>query len=125
MTIAVTNLVRNDVSLSFGSNAGGRSPLGNPLPTVLHDNGFTHYTFPTRWAGRIYVGLSFSLNGSKIKGSYVGPPDINVSYVDGYSVPITYSSEGTPVSGYSIDLFKQPNILYINKVEGPICLVPA
>ena len=47
MTIAVTNLVGNDVSLSFGSNAGGPSPVGNPLPTALHDNGFTQYAFPT------------------------------------------------------------------------------
>ena len=48
MTIAVTNLVGNDVSLSFGSNAGGPSPVGNPSPTALHDNGFTQYAFPTR-----------------------------------------------------------------------------
>jgi hypothetical protein len=40
MTIAVTNLLSNDVSLSFGSDAGGPSTVGNPSSTSLHDNGF-------------------------------------------------------------------------------------
>ena len=106
MTIAVTNLVGNDVSLFFGSNADGPSPVGNPLPTILYDNSFTQYAFPTGWAGRIYIGPNFNPNGSKIEGSYTGPPNIDVSYVDGYSVPITYSSEDTLVSGCNIDLFK-------------------
>jgi len=45
--------------------------------------------------------------------------------VDGYSVPLTCSSEGTPVSGCNIDLFKQPNIPCNNQVKGPVCLHPA
>jgi len=44
--------------------------------------------------------------GSKIEGSFIGPPDIDISYVDGYSMPITCSSKGIAVSGYNIDLFK-------------------
>lgn len=122
MTIAVTNMHGNDVSLSFGSNAGGPSPVGNPSSTSLRDNGFTQYIFPTGWAGRIGVGPNFNPDASKIEGSYTGPPDIDVSYVDGYSVPITCSSEGTPVSGCNIDLFKQPNVPCNNLVEGPVCL---
>ena len=51
MTITVTNKLDNDVSLSFGSNVGGLSLVGNPSPTALLDNGFTQYTFPTDWAG--------------------------------------------------------------------------
>ncbi len=122
MTVAVTNQLGNDVSLSFGSNAGGPSPVGNPSPTALHDNGFTQYAFPTGWAGRIYVGPNLNPDGSKIEGSYTGPPDIDVSYVDGYSVPITCSSEGTAVSGCNIDLFKQPGISCNDQVDGPVCL---
>ena len=45
--------------------------------------------------------------GSKIEGSLTGPPDINVSYVDGFSVPITCSSEGVAVSSCNIDLYKK------------------
>ena len=125
MTIAVTNRLGKDVSLSFGSNAGGPTPVGNPSPTALLDNGFTQYAFPTGWAGRICVGPNFNPNGSKIEGSYTGPPDIDVSYVDGFSVPITCSSEDTPVTGCNIDLFKQPGISCYKQVEGPVCLNPA
>ena len=110
MMIAVTNVYGNHLSLSFGLDAGGLSPVGNPLPTKLADNAFTQYAFPTGWAGRIYVGPNLNPDGSKIEGSFTGPPDINVSYVDGYSVPITCSSDGLAVTGYNINLFKQLNI---------------
>ena len=123
--IAVTNVYGNHLSLSFGLDAGGLSPVGNPLPTKLADNAFTQYAFPTGWAGRIYVGPNLNPDGSKIEGSFTGPPDIDVSYVDGYSVPITCSSEGLAVTGYNIDLFKQPDISCNTQVDGPICLNPA
>ena len=45
MTVAVTNQLNNDVSLSFGSNADGPSSVDNPSSTALHDNGFTQYAF--------------------------------------------------------------------------------
>ena len=125
MTIAVTNVYGNHLSLSFGSDVGGPTPVGNPSPTKLADNAFTQYAFPTGWAGRIYVGPNLNPDGSKIEGSFTGPPDIDVSYVDGHSVPITCSSEGVAVTGCNINLFKQPGILCNNQVDGPVCLNPA
>ncbi|MCJ1455410.1 hypothetical protein MMC28_005765 [Mycoblastus sanguinarius] len=122
ITIAMTNIYGNQLSLSFGSNAGYPSPVGNPSATTLPNNTFTQYAFPTGWAGRIYVGLNLNPNGSKIEGSYTGPPDIDVSYVDGYTVPITCSSKGTAVSGCNIDLFEQPGTPCNNQVDGPVCL---
>jgi len=104
MTISITNVYGSQLSLSFLSNAGGPAPVGNPSATVLPDNLPTQYAFPTGWAGRIYVGSNTDYRSSKIEGSLTGPPDIDVSYVDGYSVPITCSSEGTAVSGCNIDL---------------------
>jgi len=68
------------------------------------------------------VGPSLNPDGSKIEGSYTGPPDIDVSYVNGYSVLITCSFEGTAVSGYNVNLFKQPNIPCNDQVDGPVCL---
>ena len=118
MTIAMTNVYGKQLSLSFASNAG----VGNPSATTLLDNAFTQYAFPTGWAGRICVGPNLNPDGSKIEGSYTGPPDIDVSYVDGYSVPITCSSEGTAVSGCNVDLFKQPGIPCNDQVDGPVCL---
>ena len=122
MTISITNVYGTQLSLSFASNAGGPTPVGNPSATVLPDTSPTQYAFPTGWAGRIYVGPNTNPMGSKIEGSITGPPDIDVSYVDGYSVPITCSSEGTAVSGCNIDLFKQPSITCNNQVDGPVCL---
>lgn len=122
MTIAITNLYKAQLSLSFGSNAGAPTPIGNPTATILAKGSPTHYTFPTGWAGRIYVGPNLNPYGSKIEGSYTGPPDIDISYVDGYSVPITCTSEGQVVTGCNIDLFKQPGIKCNDQVEGPVCL---
>ena len=125
MTISITNVYGSQLSLSFLSNAGAPAPVGNPSATVLPDKSPTQYAFPTGWAGRIYVGSNTDYRSSKIEGSLTGPPDIDVSYVDGYSVPITCSSEGIAVSGCNIDLFKQPGITCNNQVDGPVCLNPA
>ncbi len=122
MTISITNVYGTQLSLSFASNAGGPAPVGNPSATILPDASPTYYAFPTGWAGRINVGPNTNPLGSKIEGSFTGPPDIDVSYVDGYSVPITCSSEGTAVSGCNIELFKQPGITCNNQVDGPVCL---
>lgn len=122
MTISLINVYETQLSLSFASNAGGSSPIDNPSAIILSNASPTHYTFPTEWAGRIYVGPNLNPDGSKIEGSYTGSPDIDVSYVDDYSVPITCSSEGTAVSGCNINLFKQSGITCNNQVNGPVCL---
>jgi len=59
------------------------------------------------------VRLNLNVNSSKIEGSFIVPEDttviildIDISYVDGYSVPITCSSGGITVTGCNIELFK-------------------
>ena len=42
----------------------------------------------------------------KIEGSITGPPDIDVSYVDGYSVPITCASGDIAIPGCNVELFR-------------------
>lgn len=64
----------------------------------------------------------FNPDGSEIEGNYTDLPDLNVSYVDVCSVPVTSSSQNTAVSGCNIDPFKQPNIPCDNHVEGPVSL---
>lgn len=123
LTIAVTNLYGSPLSLSFGVNSGFPTPLGGePQPTVLPNSASTQYVYPTGWAGNIFVGRSLNINNSLIEGSYVDTVDIDVSYVDGFSVPITCSSGGEAVTGCNIDLFHQPGILCDDEVEGPVCL---
>ena len=122
MTIAMTNAHGIQLSLSFDSNADDPSPIDNSSAIMLPDNVFTQYTFPTEWAGRIYLGPHLNPDGSKIEGSYTSSPDIDVSYVNDYSVPITCSFEGTAVFDCNVDLFKQSSISCINQVDDPVCL---
>ena len=125
MTIAVTNQYGRQMSLSLASNANGPSPIGNPSPNILPDASLTQFTFPTGWAGRICVGPDLNPNGSKIEGSFTGPPDIDVSYVDGYTVPIICLSEGVAVTGCNIELFNQPNVRCEQLIDRATCLNPA
>ena len=125
MTISISNMYGKPLSLSFTSNVNVPTPSGNPSPTVIANEASTAYAFPTGWAGRINVGPNLNPLGSKIESSYTGLPDIDVSYVDGYSVPITCSSLGVPVTGCNVELFEQQGISCANQVDGPLCLNPA
>jgi len=122
MTIAIINLYGSQLSLLFDSNVSALTPVGNLLAIILLDNSPTQYTFLTEWAERIGVDSNLNINGSKIEDSFTEPPDINVSYVNGYSVPITCSFEGTAVSGCNIELFTQLGIECYNQVDGSVCI---
>lgn len=124
MTIAVTNLYGAPLSLSLGVNTGFPTPLNDPQATVLFNSASTQYIYPTGWAGRIYVGQTSHIGNSLIEGSYTNGSFINVSYVDGFSVPITCSCDGVPVTGCNIDLFNQPGIICEEELEGHICNNP-
>ncbi|KAL8788103.1 MAG: hypothetical protein Q9213_001861 [Squamulea squamosa] len=106
MTIAITNRYGAPVQLSFGVNAGFPAFRGDPQPTTLDDTATNTYAVPSGWAGRINVGKIDHPDNSKIEGSFYGAGngDIDVSYVDGYSVPITCSAAGKVLSGCNIEL---------------------
>ncbi|MCJ1281515.1 hypothetical protein MMC26_000835 [Xylographa opegraphella] len=111
LTIHVTNAWTTPLTAFLGSNYGAPTPVNNPAPTVLAPSAATSYVFPPCWAGRISLDPSSDSNpyASKIEGS-VGSNettelDLDVSYVDGYTVPITCSSGNTVVVGCNIDLF--------------------
>jgi hypothetical protein len=107
LTISITNLYGTPLSIGLGSNYGGPTPDGNPEPTTIASA--LSYTFPVGWAGRISVGKSLSGCNSLIEASYdpTWPRAIDVSYVDGYSVPITCSVNDKAVTGCNIELFDQ------------------
>ncbi|KAI4261962.1 MAG: hypothetical protein L6R42_002848 [Xanthoria sp. 1 TBL-2021] len=106
MTIAVTNHYGAPLQLSFGVNAGVPGFRGDPQPTTLDKDATSTYAVPSGWAGRINVGKVDHGDNSKIEGSFygAGKGDIDVSYVDGYSVPITCSAGGKVLSGCNIEL---------------------
>lgn len=132
LTIAIKNSYGTDLSLSFvlgstsvsGSLIGLPTPLNDPQPTVLPNSASTQYLFPTGWAGNIPIGRDIQVGNSLIEANYVfNEPWIDVSYVDGFSVPITCSSGGNPVTGCNIDLFEQQGVTCDDKV-GSVCKNP-
>ena len=103
MTISVVNSFGSPLSIFYGSNAGVPTPVGNPGSGVLTSS--TRVLFPSNWAGRITIGKNYDPQGSKIEASYTSPdyyPDVDISYVDGYSVPISCSCSGVTVTGCNI-----------------------
>jgi hypothetical protein len=134
ITIAITNLYGVELSLSFvlGSTSipgfttlsAFATPLGNPQPTILPYSASTQYIFPTGWSGNIPIGRTLQVGNSLIEGNYIKDPWLDVSYVDGFSVPITCSSGGKPITGCNIDLFQQPGITCEN-TTGSVCINPA
>jgi hypothetical protein len=111
MTIDIVNSWSSDLHVSYGSNAGGPSAVGNPNPGPLGTS--TRVVVPTSWAGRVYVGPGPTVDpmGTKVEGSTTGQPDIDVSYVDGYSVPMTCSVNNQAVAGCNIDLYANAKTL--------------
>jgi hypothetical protein len=69
----------------------------------------------------ISIGQTLNVNNSLIKASYINGPYMNISYVDGFSVPITYSLKEVPVISCNIDLFSQASRIYKDQV-GVVCL---
>ncbi len=122
MTISMINMYDNQLSLFFDSNADDLSSIDNSSVIILSDNVFTQYAFPTEWAGRVYVSSNLNFDDSKIEDSYTSSPDINVSYVNDYSVFITCSFEDTAVFDCNVDLFKQSSISCNDQVDDPVCL---
>jgi len=125
MTIQVINSFTDGLSVSYADNAGGPGAEGSPTAGPLGLGSSTVLSYPTGWAGRIYVGAGPVIDpaGSKIEGSTTGGPDIDVSYVDGYSVPIVCSAGGVPESGCNIDLFSS-GVECPDLVDG-VCHNPA
>ncbi|KAL8920106.1 MAG: hypothetical protein Q9208_006459 [Pyrenodesmia sp. 3 TL-2023] len=128
MTIAITNRHGQDLSLAFDSNAGAPGFRGNPKPTALAAAGTTSYAVPSGWAGRINVGKIDHVDNSKIEASFYGAGngDIDISYVDGYSVPITCAVGGKVITGCNIELFDQgcsaPDTPQMDPVDGQLAV---
>ena len=80
------------------------SKAGDPAPAGIHQPPF--FPIPCPFITKNIRRANTNLMGSKIEGSITGPPDIDVSHVDGYSVPIICSSEGIAIVGCNIELFK-------------------
>ena len=72
LTINVVNSHGVPLSIFYGSDEEGPSPVGNPGPGALVSS--TQVICPTDWAGRITIGRNYDPKGSKIEAS-ISPPD--------------------------------------------------
>ncbi len=122
MMISMINMYDNQLSFFFDSNADDLSSIDNSSVIILSDNVFTQYAFSTEWAERVYVNSNLNLDDSKIEDSYTSSSDIDVSYVNDYSVLITCSFKNTAVFNCNVDLFKQLSISCNDQVNDFVCL---
>ena len=109
LTINIVNSYDPRLFIFYGSNAGAPTPVGNPGYGILASS--TRVLFPSNWAGRITIGKNYDPRGSKIEASFSPPnyvPDVDISYIDGYSVPISCSCSGVAVSGCNIRTLSLP-----------------
>lgn len=68
------------------------------------------------------MNSNLNLDDSKIEDSYTSSSDIDVSYVNDYSVLITCSFKNTAVFNCNVDLFKQLSISCNDQVNDFVCL---
>ena len=122
MNIAIENHWSEPLSISYGDNEGLPGALGAPTAAPLGTS--TNIAYPTGWAGRIYIGKTVNSADSKIEGSTTGANDIDVSYVDGFSVPITCSDADEVVTGCNIDLFSVGGNCTHMVGDRDVCLNP-
>ncbi|KAL8755492.1 MAG: hypothetical protein Q9199_003602 [Rusavskia elegans] len=110
LTVKITNAFGWDLPISYQSNVGSPTIIGNPSTNTFLAGSNTQVVVTRNFAGAIFIGKSFDPANSKIEISFNAPqgyrPGVDVSYVDGYSVPITCSCGGVPVTGCNIPLFR-------------------
>lgn len=111
LIINIVNSYDTPLFIFYGSNKGVPTPVGNPGYGILASS--TRVPFPSNWAGRITIGKNYDPRGSKIEASFSPPnyvPDVDISYIDGYSVPISCSCSGVTVTGCNIRMLSPSHL---------------
>ena len=124
MTWRISNSYGVPLSVSYLNNADSPSAIRCPGPAQLMPSATTEVVFPTGWAGRIFVGKNAQAGVSLIEGSTTGMNNIDVSYVDGYSVPMTFGTEKEVLTGCNIDLWKTGTSCSSVEGNNSICRNP-
>lgn len=121
LTINIANNFGTPLAIFYRSNDGA------PSPTNVDQNSATLtsttvLTYPTHWAGSIVIGYNYDTANSKIEAELMdsSSPQVDISYVDGYSVPITCSCNNVAVTGCNKDLWKYSSCP--DMMPGPICV---
>lgn len=129
LTVRITNSFGFDLPISYNSNQGSPTIIGNPGAGTFRRAQSTNLALPRNFAGAIFIGKTYDPANSKIEVSFSPEgnyrPGVDVSYVDGYGIPITCSCSGVAVTGCNIPLFRTGRVC---KNQGPgdrvICYNP-
>ncbi|KAI4184600.1 MAG: hypothetical protein L6R41_004626 [Letrouitia leprolyta] len=129
LTVRITNSFGFDLPISYNSNQGSPTIIGNPGAGIFRRAQSTNLALPRNFAGAVFIGKTYDPSNSKIEVSFSPEggyrPGVDVSYVDGYGIPITCSCSGIPVTGCNIPLFRTGRVC---KNQGPgdrvICYNP-
>ncbi|KAL8997798.1 MAG: hypothetical protein Q9188_006237 [Gyalolechia gomerana] len=154
LIVKITNSFGFDLPISYNSNSGSPTIIGNPGAGIFGRAQSTNLALPRNFAGgstsmlcliyipnypvnptesllsgAIFIGKTYNPANSKIEVSFDSPsgyrPAVDVSYVDGYGIPITCYCSGVPVTGCNIPLFRTGRTC---KNQGPgdrvICYNP-
>jgi len=125
LTVTLINQYGKAISTSHADNAGAAATGvngDNVKPGTLSTGATAVFAVPTGWGGNVFIADAaheISDNDSLLEGSYGNQmgsiqTDIDVSYVNGFSVPIlckchnkNKANQFTKVTGCNIDLFSQ------------------
>ena len=123
VTVSITNKHTAKISVAVTSDSSAPSASGNPQPSLLGDT--TQFYFEKGFSGRIGVGPQLDSADSKIELNYDQSVFADVSYVDGYTVPITCSCDKETVHmGCNVELWDTYDVCP-HESDGPICYNPA
>ncbi|KUI62551.1 hypothetical protein VP1G_09662 [Cytospora mali] len=117
LTIQIINSHGDTITTSHARNAGSPTAVGGAIGPGIMTNGETAaFAVPTGWAGNVAIndaGWSITGDDSLLEASYVvadgydfAVADVDISYVNGFSVAITCECSGTWVAGCNKNLFK-------------------
>ncbi|CRG86958.1 hypothetical protein PISL3812_03971 [Talaromyces islandicus] len=117
VTITVINSYGGPITTSHSIATSVPTPVSGDVSTGTMSDGETaSFAVPTGWIGNIAVNdAQYETTGdvSLIEANFVVPwggtvavVDVDISYVDGYSVPIVCSCNDVVVTGCTLDLFQ-------------------
>jgi len=134
VTIYIQNNFGKNVDYGHTNNAGSPNPVGNPTSGTIANGEMYSFTIGQDWGGNIAFTESgkgaFTYGNTLLEGSWANQVDyggykvdMDVSFVDGFSVPLTctYAATQTKLGGCSTNLWNQ-NGISCPQISGGACV---
>ncbi|KAK3174386.1 hypothetical protein OEA41_001630 [Lepraria neglecta] len=122
VTLSIVNKYGPGLSMALTSDVAAPSAIGNPKRAALGNS--TKILFPSGWSGLMDIAPIMDKSSSKIEASYSKSVYVDVSYVDGCTVPITCSCGEKIITGCNVELFNTTGACPDDGPD-PICYNPS